>query len=111
VAQRHGVSLRFGRVGDTPRLEAQIDRCVEPELALLNQLQRGGRGDRLADRSGLEKGVGRSSPSGHRVCNAESARPSNPIAAKDRYADGRDMMAAHQLSDTFRFVGPALHLN
>jgi hypothetical protein len=78
---------------------------------LLNQLQRGGRGDRLADRSGLEEGVGRSSSSGHRICNAESARPSNPITAKDRYADGRELMAAYELSDTFRFVGAALHLN
>lgn len=80
--------------GNLPRGERLIDVRVERQLALLDEMERSHRGDRLADTPGLEQGLG-----GDRrptqLDHAESLRPFDSAIVDDGDADALHLIRGH----------------
>src|SRR4029077_6095144 len=77
-----------------PRGQGLIDVGIERELALLDEMERRHRSDRLAHAAGLEQGL-RSHWTCPKLRDAEALRPFNGAIVDDGDADARHMERSH----------------
>ena len=86
-------------VGNAQRRRQMIvDRIVEAQLALLDELHERDPDRRLGDRADAEQGVGVGAAIGLEGGGAIAPRHHDAGAVDDREADARDLVAAHRLA-------------
>ena len=87
LAEGDAVGGEFRVTRELPRTQEAVDVLIEAELALLDEAQRDDGGGDLADRCGLERGVGGDGGAARGVADAPAAGPGELAAVDDRDAD------------------------